>query len=157
MAYYNRALLNHEVGDYRGAIRDINVVLKQYPNFLPGYYSRAEAKRKLNDLSGADRDYLMAMKLEQDKRQGQKSGEETSGSTEKETNTREESDKNIDKFNRLVVYDKKEEQKSKYQSEIRGRVQDRNVQVDLEPQFILTYYERNSLVQEAVYYDKTVE
>ena len=157
MAYYNRALLNHEVGDYRGAVRDINVVLKQYPNFLPGYYSRAEAKRKLNDLSGADRDYLMAMKLEQDKRQGHKPGGETSGSTEKETNTREESDKNIDKFNRLVVYDKKDEQKSKYQSEIRGRVQDRNVHVDLEPQFILTYYEKNSEVQESVYYDKTVE
>ena len=157
MAYYNRALLNHEVGDYRGAIRDIDVVLKQYPNFLPGYYSRAEAKRKLNDLSGADRDYLTAMKLEQDKRQGQKPGAEASDNSEKGTNTREESDKNIDKFNRLVVYDRKEEQESKYRSEIRGRVQDRNVHVDLEPQFILTYYEKNSEVQESVYYDKTVE
>ena len=50
-----------------------------------------------------------------------------------EENTREQSDKNINKFNRLVVYDKEQERKSKYQSEVRGRVQDRNVHVDLEP------------------------
>lgn len=58
-----------------------------------------------------------------------------------EENTREQSDKNINKFNRLVVYDKEQERKSKYQSEVRGRVQDRNVHVDLRPQFVLTYYE----------------
>ena len=72
-------------------------------------------------------------------------------------NTREQSDKNIDKFNRLVVYDEEEVRKTKYNSEIRGRVQDRNVRVDLEPMFVLTYYEKVDPVKKLVYYDKMVE
>ena len=133
MAYYNRALLRFETGDYRGAVQDYDVVLKQYPTFLPGFVSRSEAKRKLGDNVGDAK------------------------TDDSEENTREQSDKNINKFNRLVVYDKEQERKSKYQSEVRGRVQDRNVHVDLEPQFVLTYYEKADPVKKLVYYDKMVE
>jgi tetratricopeptide (TPR) repeat protein len=168
MAYYNRALLNFEVGNYPGAVRDLDVVLVQYPNFLPGYYSRADAKRKLHDSAGADRDYWTAVELEEKNRKGQlataSSGQsQTAGSSAASADpaegekTRERSDRNIDKFNRLVVYDKDEEEKQKYQSEIRGRVQDRNVRIDLEPSFVLSYYEKSRPIQEAVYYDKMVE
>lgn len=169
MAYYNRALLNQEVGNYKGAIRDYDIVLKQYPNFLPGYYSRSEAKRKLNDLVGADRDYWTAIELEQKQQKNKKTRHKTGAASAvtaqnqvgnadaNKDKTREQSDKSIDKFNRLVVYDKEEEQKSKYKSDIRGRVQDRNVRVDIEPQFILTYYEKADQVKALVYYDKSVE
>ncbi|MGM9760454.1 MAG: tetratricopeptide repeat protein [Parabacteroides sp.] len=168
MAYYNRALLRFETGDFRGAVKDYDVVLGQYPNFLPGYYSRAEAKRKMNDLAGADKDYWAAVKLEEKARQGKLASTQTSAnqgttaaadSTNVDAggNTREQSDKNINKFNRLVVYDKEEERRNKYQSEVRGRVQDRNVKVDLEPQFVLTFYEKPDPVKKMLYYDKMVE
>lgn len=177
MAYYNRALLRNETGDYAGAIRDYDVVLTQYPRFIPGYYSRGEAKRKLQDNTGADRDFWTAYNLEEKmkkKRQvGGNIGTATASNTstagtgpdpdvdsnldEGGANTREKSDKNINKFNRLVVYDKEEERKSKYQSEVRGRVQDRNVRVDLEPLFLLTYYEKVDPVKKLVYYDKLIE
>ena len=163
MAYYNRALLRFETGDYRGAVQDYDVVLKQYPTFLPGFVSRSEAKRKLGDNVGADRDYWAAIKMEEQAKNGQIPKTSSSGSNtavngdaktdDSEENTRE----NINKFNRLVVYDKEQERKSKYQSEVRGRVQDRNVHVDLEPQFVLTYYEKADPVKKLVYYDKMVE
>ena len=51
MAYYNRALLRYETGDYQGSVHDFDVVLRQYPNFVAGYYSRAEVKRKMHDES----------------------------------------------------------------------------------------------------------
>jgi tetratricopeptide (TPR) repeat protein len=163
MAYYNRALLNFEVGDYAASIKDFNVVLAQYPNFLPGYYNRSEAKRKLNDLPGADRDYWTAIRLEEQKRAGKQpnivsnhNGKPDDTDTD-ESKTREQSDNNIDKFNRLVVYDKEDERKQKYQSNIRGRVQDRNVRIDLEPSFILSFYEKDSEVKENSFYDKAVE
>ncbi len=35
MAYYNRALLFMETGNYRGAIADFNVVLEQSKAFCP--------------------------------------------------------------------------------------------------------------------------
>ena len=161
IARFNRATLLFKTGDYRATIRDLDAVLRRYPDFVQGYYYRADVKRRLNDLKGADRDYIAAMKIEEDRRRGRRSNASTasvdstkSGASDR---TREESDRNIEKFNRLVVYDRKEEQKSKYQSEIRGRVQDRNVQVDLEPMFVLTYYERQADVRERVFYDRLVE
>ncbi|MDR1403670.1 MAG: tetratricopeptide repeat protein [Tannerellaceae bacterium] len=162
MAYYNRALLHYETGDYVGSVQDYSVVIEQYPNFVPGYYARSEAKRKMRDNAGADRDYWTAFEIEEKLNKGLQTG--TSGvrnaataNTNSEDNTREQSDKNINKFNRLVVYDKDEERKNKYQSDIRGRVQDKNVRVDLEPLFVLTYYEKADQVKKLIYYDKMVE
>ena len=164
MAYYNRALLLSSTGAYREAIKDFDVILDQYPNFLQGYYSRSEAKRNINDMAGAERDYMFAMELE--KTQGnlptqavdtsdQPNDIEATDNNEKK-DTREESDKNINKFNSLVVYNKDEEQTSKYQSEIRGRVQDKNIDIDIEPQFVLTYYEKPGKVYESVFYNQTL-
>ncbi len=167
MAYYNRALLRLETADYLGSIADLTTVLNQYPNFLPGYYSRAEAKRKVRDNAGAERDQWTAFEKEEQLRKDRQNRALTAGTTtatgaaadeeSKDENTREQSDTNINKFNRLVVYDKEEERRNKYQSEVRGRVQDRNVQVDLEPQFILTYYEKPDQVKKLTYYDNMLE
>lgn len=165
MAYYNRALLLSSIGEHAAAIKDYDIILDQYPNFLPGYYNRSDAKRQINDPVGADKDYWYALELERTHGE-QKTKTTQAGSTDaqsadpntaEEKSTREESDKNINKFNRLVIYDKDEEQKSKYQSEIRGRVQDRKISVDLEPQFVLTYYEKTSKLNEIVHYNKTLE
>jgi tetratricopeptide (TPR) repeat protein len=136
--------------------------LNQYPNFIAGYYSRAEAKRKIRDLAGADRDVWTAYQMEQGNRVATSSsntGKNTGAAAQDKAddNTREKSDKNINKFNRLVVYDKEEERKTKYQSEVRGRVQDKNVRVDIEPQVVLTYYEKPDQVKKLVYYDKMLE
>ena len=172
IAYYNRALLRFGTGNYKGAVVDFDKVLAQYPNFISGYYSRSEAKRKIHDNVGADHDYWKAFEMEQKLRKGKSLGnanatasagknttakDESSDVASNDDNTREKSDKSIEKFNRLVVYDKDEERKSKYQNEFRGRVQDRNVRVDLEPQFVLTYYEKIDPIKELVYYDKSVE
>ena len=169
MAYFNRALLQSEVGAYRAAIKDFDVILEQYPNFLPGYYSRAEAKRHINDHAGADQDYWYAMELERTngnlpaltaqtsaQTSAQPADPDASSSAD-EKQTREESDKNINKFNSLVVYNKSDEQKSKYQSEIRGRVQDKNIPIYIEPQFILTYYEKTGRIYEPIHYNPTLE
>lgn len=166
MAYYNRALLYSSTGEYTAAIKDYDVILNQYPNFLPGYYNRSEAKRSMNDIVGADKDYWYALELEKN-HGNQKSQTAQAGSGiqqnqpdtdhEDSKNTREESDKNINKFNSLVVFDKDDEQKNKYQSEIRGRVQDKNIRIDLEPQFVLTYYEKTGRIKEFVHYNKTIE
>lgn len=173
MAYYNRALLRAETGDYMGSVQDFDKVLTQYPHFIPGYYSRAEAKKKMGDARGAEKDYWVAFEIEQKAKKGspaiassntaQQTGNQADPQEEEvvaekdKSNTREQSDKNINKFNRLVVFDKEDERKSKYNNEIRGRIQDRNVRVDLEPQFVITYYEKIDPVKELVYYNKTLD
>jgi tetratricopeptide (TPR) repeat protein len=152
MAIYNRAILNDEALRYPEAVADLDRVVGEYPNFVPAYYFRSEIKRKMNDLRGADVDYWYAYNLEQNLRKQREEGKIVTGreiydtrdqadASEESGKTREKSDKDIGKFNRLVVYDREEELQSKYRNEIRGRVQDRQVKVDLEPQFVLTYYE----------------
>jgi tetratricopeptide (TPR) repeat protein len=165
MAYYNRAMLLNETGDHRSAIKDYDIIIEQYPNFIPAYYNRSEAKRSINDIVGADKDYWYAMELERTHGNQQQHTQTNEPSQQQDQDvasaekrdTREESDKNINKFNSLVVYNKDDEQKSKYQSEIRGRIQDKNIRIDLQPQFVLTYYEKVNQVNEAVHYNKFIE
>jgi tetratricopeptide (TPR) repeat protein len=157
MAIYNRAILNDEAQRYTEAVADLERVVEEYPNFVPAYYFRSEIKRKMNDVRGADTDYWFAYNLEQELRRQREAGKIVTGkgvydaspdqaAADEAGKTRENSDRDIAKFNRLVVYDREEELQSKYRNEIRGRVQDRQVKVDLEPQFVLTYYENVSTI-----------
>ncbi|MDR0547700.1 MAG: tetratricopeptide repeat protein [Dysgonamonadaceae bacterium] len=167
-AIYNRVLLHNEAGNYTEAIDDLNRVIDEYPNFVPAYYFRSELKRKLKKTKEADLDYWAAYDLEQKLNKLREQGKTVTGKgvfdspeladTENDsTSIRETSDKDINKFNRLVVYDKEEELQSKYKNEIRGRVQDRQIKADLEPQFAVTYYENLSEVDRSIArIDKTV-
>ena len=163
-AIFNRALLREEIGDYKGAVADFDLVLKEYPNFVPGYYARSMVKKQMHDIKGSDQDYWLAYELEQklrkEKAQGKKiTGKEVIDENEDvadNTKTREKSDKNIEKFNRLIVYDKSEETASKYKNEVRGRVQDKNVKVDLSPQFVITFYEKIETFKRPTFADKMI-
>ncbi len=163
-AIFNRALLREEIGDYRGAVSDFNLVLKEYPNFVPGYYARSAVKKQMYDIKGADQDYWLAYELEQklrkEKAQGKKiTGREVINENEEvvdNAKTREKSDKNIEKFNRLIVYDKSEEDASKYENELRGKVQNKNVKVDLLPQFVITFYEKVETFKRPSFADKMI-
>jgi len=171
MAIYNRAILNNELHNYRNAVTDLDQVLTEYPYFVPGYYFRSDVKRAMNDTKGADKDYWYAYDLEQKLKKEKEKGKiitgkgifDSSDSIKNETtdtggkNTRERSDKNIEKFNRLVMYDKDEETKTSYKNEIRGRVQDRQVKVDLEADFVASYYEKPEDIDKTITrFDKTV-
>jgi tetratricopeptide (TPR) repeat protein len=165
MAIYNRAILNEEAKHYKETVADLNLVLKEYPNFIPGYYFRSQVKRKMNDVKGADRDFWNAYDLEQSLKKQQAKGKIVTGKEIRDANqeddeddkTREKSDKSIEKFNRMVVYDKTEEERSQFKNEIRGRVQDKQVSVDLKPQFVITYYERPEAIdQSAAHFNKTI-
>ena len=160
IAYLNRAMLNAEINDNVAALRDINVVLEEHPDFFQGYYSRAQLKRELNDLQGAEKDYKLARAKEAQAKQ-RLANEELAlndGSEDtKTTGTREETDKDIDKFKLLVVADKKTEEKSKYTSESRGKVQNINTEILLEPKFVITFYEKPYEVQRPVYYSALID
>ena len=160
IAYLNRAMLNAEINDNESALRDLNVVLSEHPDFFQGYYSRAQLKRKLNDLQGAESDFKLARAKEAAAKQ-RIANEELAlvdGTDDSQTSgTREETDKDIDKFRLLVVADKKEEQKSKYKSETRGKVQNINAEISLEPKFVITFYEKPYEVQRPIYYSVLID
>ncbi|MGI6046921.1 MAG: tetratricopeptide repeat protein [Petrimonas sp.] len=160
IAYINRAMLHAEIGDNVSAIQDLNFVLNEHPDFFTGYYMRAEMKRQLNDLHGAERDYLTAQNEEaKAKKRATVSAVDGRKLAAEAKDTREETDKDIDKFNLLVVADKEvsEKNQSKYQRESRGRVQDLNTKVTLEPKFVITYYDKGFEVNRPVYFSESME
>ena len=163
MATFNRGLLRAQTGDYRGAINDYTKVIDEYPNFMAGYYQRAEARKKTGDRKGAEQDDFKVMKMQIDKRNGVSSGggkdvadnnsEESKADNEK---TRKKSDKNVENYRKIVIADDSEADQ-RYTSDYRGRVQDKNVTIKLEPMYALTYYEKLSDVKHIVHYHKYID
>ena len=165
-AYMNRALLKQTIGDLKGSLTDLNVVLDKHSDYFQGFYMRSEMKRKANDLKGAEKDYLYARKEEEKAKKEAFSNNQTNADNKEKDGksgkgsdgkTREQSDKTIDKFNLLVVADADEQQKSKYKNENRGRVQDKQVKVEPESRFVITYYEKNSELKNYVHYTNETE
>ena len=159
MAAFNRGLLRAQTGDYRGAISDYSKVIEEYPNFATGYYYRAEARRKMGDIQGAEQDELKLMQMEIDRRNGaltaqntgDKNAEDGADEESSEGKTRKKSDKNIRNYRKVVVADDSE-MGQRYTSDYRGRVQNRNVTIKLEPLYALTYYEKVSDVKHTVHF-----
>ncbi len=162
MAYLNRAMLNAEVGNNLGAIGDLDFVLDRHPDFFSGYYMRSEMKRQLNDLRSAEEDYNIARREEAKAKQRATSdlaSLEKDKDSKDTKDTREQTDEDLNKFNLLVVADKEttEKDRGKYQSESRGRVQDVRVRVELEPRFVLTYYDKGFEINRPVYFSESLD
>ena len=158
MARYNRAILYADLGNYRAAILDYTAVLDEHPDFTPVLYARSEAKHSLNDLQGAEADYMMAYEMDRKRKEeklNSKKDVDTAEAEDDQESVRKESDRNIAKFNRLMIADNNDEI-SRYDNSIRGRVQDRDVAVDLIGAFVLSYYEKGDQVRQSVHHDEQI-
>lgn len=156
IAYMNRALLKNNIGDVKGALTDLNKVLKEYPDFYQGYQIRSDIKRKQNDLKGAEQDFYAARNIEEKVKREVLSGK--APKKDKENNkTREKSDKTIDKFNLLVVADKEEAEKNKYNSETRGKVQNKQANIELLASYSVSYYEKENELQKFIHFNKDID
>ena len=159
MAIFNRALLLMQTGDLDRAEADLSRVLEEYPQFLYGYQCRADVRRKLGLLHGAEADELIVLRAQMEEQnrllagKGQKDSEDEE---DKEDNPRKESDKNIKKYRRLVVPDDAVSE-GEFASAYRGKVQNRNVYVSLQPLFALTYYNKESEVGRIIHYHHYLE
>lgn len=144
LAILNRAILYDMLGRYDEAIADFDAVLEVYPEYAEAMFSRSEAKRKNGDMRGGERDFEMAVKLQEEQKKNPQLVAQASEKASDNIKARQESDNNISKYDRLMVADEDMAQvfEPKYESKVRGRVQDRNVMVSLQPIFLLSYYER---------------
>ena len=132
MAIYNRAELLFDTGDYRGAIRDYTTLIHTYPNFLQGYQRRAEAKRRIGDTKGALKDEDHVIREQIAHRYGYQS------KASKTATTRKKSEIDLDDYQALVVDD---EEKKEYESEYRGKIQNKDTEMKLLPPMSLASYQ----------------
>ena len=149
MALYNRALLLEKTGDPRGAIRDYSKVIDEYPNFWTGLHQRAQCYRSLGMTKQAEQDEFRILKAQINKR----FGKQPRLSKDK---MRKRSDEDIEKYNQLAVADE-QEMEHEYQSDYRGRVQNRKVGMDYLPMYALSAEKYQHAVKYYVPYNRQVE
>jgi tetratricopeptide (TPR) repeat protein len=169
---YYRGMLYKEKGEFRKALSDFNIVAEAHPDFAPVYMNRAGVKQALGQDEAAQLDYNTAMKIEMDRRdkigsspkpgasgQGKSSNEADKKGSRKRKETREEGDKNIKNYNKIAALDDfgadKPEQLAG--TSLRGKIQNRNIMVDLQPPYGITFFPGDTLVHRVRYFEKDVE
>ncbi len=153
MAIFYRGVLRDQTGDYFGAEQDITRVLQEYPQFTQGYQIRSEVREKLGNTRGAQEDAMVVLR-EQNRRFNNAMG--YSDEKEDDSKTRERSDKNVRNYRKIVV-DENLENSTGFSSEYRGKVQNRNVEVQYLEPYRLTYYKDNSQTVSMVHFSKAVD
>lgn len=161
MAIFNRGTLRDQTGDLSGAVQDYTAVLAEYPKFIYGYQLRSEARYKLGDRKGGEQDELVVMRDRMEKFSGNATASnndntESEDGESGEERTRKESDRNVWNYRKIVV---SEDDGSKFSSEYRGKVQNRNVDVRLLQPYQLSYFADNNLseIDREVRYSAAVE
>ncbi len=168
LTLYNRGLLYNQIGEYTLSVKDFNIVADNHPDFGPVYYARATAKQKLNDLKGFTEDYNTAMKLESDKQNQSSKDALVANKSDKDSDaddtnqpkaTRKKSDKDIRNYDKIAVLDDfgSEEVEEEVPETIRGKVQNRNIIIDMEPVFGLSFYSADSMTVHTKYFESDVE
>lgn len=143
LAIYNRAITYDIIGEYEQAIADYDKIIEVYPEYLEVLFARSESKRKMGDMKGGQRDFDRAVSLQEKRRNNPQYAIEASNRAE-ENIDKKISENQLSEYDKLIVADDDLAQafEPKYESEVRGRIQDKGVMVSLQPIVVLSYYER---------------
>jgi len=150
LAIFNRAVLLERTGDLKAAVRDYTKVIDEYPNFFTGILYRARCYRRMGLTSKAELEEFRVYKSQLYQR--------LYGTKPKfgRRSQRKRSDLDLEKYAEMVVEDV-EEPEREYQSEYRGRVQNRRADTDLLPMFALSLQPHQGEVSHSSHYDAAVD
>jgi len=154
LAIFYRGLLRENTGDYRGAEQDMTRVLEEYPQFIQGYQIRSEVREKLGNLRGAEQDAMIVLR-EQNRRFNNAMGY-ADDDKEDDGKTRDKSDRNVRNYRKIIV-DEDLENSTGFSSQYRGKVQNRNVDVQYLEPYRLTFFRDHSQTVSKVHVSRVVD
>jgi len=144
-ALYNRALLYTETRNYQSAIADVNRLIERFPELPEALYMRSDIYRRQGKMGLAETDYKRALAMakalpaegipapEGKPGDGSAAGGGADGELSAESVSR--------RFTALRTVDSDPDLQQDFVNQgIRGRVQDRDRRIALEPMFALGYY-----------------
>lgn len=145
-AHYNRGLMNLELGNHKEALADFEIIARRYPRFYPVYYAIAETKRSMGDMRSAMQyahkaDNMVENYVKNPEKNPLDRPTIAAAETKDARDTQNEDESEVEvmnRFNRLVTVSEAVETQLSYNEKIKGRVQDRNVQVETEPLYLVT-------------------
>jgi tetratricopeptide (TPR) repeat protein len=154
-ARYNRAVIYNNKHQYNNAIADVNYVIEAFPDFPTGYYMRSDLYRQTGNLNAAIRDRDKAKAI--GKKLRPTDGKVDSGKSTDSTSDNPEELVRREFASLLTVDDNTDFREEYNNSEIRGKVQDRNISIELEPMMELTFYSSPSEIRQNSYYIKEID
>ena len=168
---YNRAMLYVETRAYPKALADINKVIEGNPEMPEAMYMRSDIYRRQGKMALAEKDYYKALALAKNfkpsapaSRPGLDDGstsrpDDSNGSgneTSKETTISPE--EVAKRFTALRTIEREIDIDQEYSNKnIRGRVQDRDQRIEIEPMFTLSYYTSPTELRPSAYYMKEAD
>ncbi|HUN20841.1 MAG TPA: tetratricopeptide repeat protein [Muribaculaceae bacterium] len=156
-ALYNRALIYGNKMQYPEAIADINQVISAFPDFPGAIFMRSEFYSKMGDRNNAMRDYDSALAMSRKKRPAEDTTK--TGNGKQPDNTDEKTPDDISRrFASLLTIENSPEIQEEFNNkDIRGKVQDRNFTIEIEPMMELSYHASPTELRENTYYIKEVD
>lgn len=163
LALYNRAVINSEKGDYKAAISDISRLMEIYPTLGTPYFLRSEWYMALGETRRAKTDYEKGKALTDSKvpvrvtspKKNAFDMAENAGEQRTEELSQEEV---AQRFNSLMTVENVTQFEEEFNnSSIRGKVQDRNVNVEIEPIMEISFYATDSELKHKHYYIKEID
>lgn len=141
LIYFNRGLLKMEIKDWYGAYDDFSESIRLYPDFVKAYLVRAGVSAQLHDEKAAELDQYMAMQI-MDRYKKMKDGDR---------NALVDTTAN---FRKLIDINARQDE---VRDVINGRIQDKNVIIELQEIFYVQYMSLDSLRNGKVqYYNKHI-
>ena len=154
---YNRAAIYMQQQNWKGALEDVKYVIEAFPDFPTGYQMRSEIYRRQGNMAAAAADSDRGRAITQRLKPGQKTveGKQANKPDDKELSPEDLVSK---QFASLLTSDDNTDLRTEFNnSDIRGRVQDRNLSIDTEPAVELTYYSSPTELKPDTYYIKEVD
>ncbi|MCH5233416.1 MAG: tetratricopeptide repeat protein [Muribaculaceae bacterium] len=146
-AYFNRGLIRLELEKNKEALADFRHIQQKYPRFYPIYYGMAEAERNMGNLRQAANfihqgEELVEKYVENPEKNPLDrpviAATETRAVTSSGESVEESESEVMERFNRLLTITQVAENQLSYNEKIKGRVQDRDVNVEIEPAYALS-------------------
>lgn len=146
-AIYNRGLIRLEQNKNKEALSDFKYIESKYPRFYPIYYAEAETEKNMGNIKNAlaymhKADELVekyVLNPEKNPLDRPTIAPSQTNTVNKDLVSEDESETEVmERFNQLVTISQTVDQNLTYNEKIKGRVQDRNVNVEMEPSYALT-------------------
>lgn len=161
-ALYNRGLVSLELGHADKALTDFRAIARRYPRFHPAYYAMAECHRMLGhmremveDIKTGDR--LVSDYIANPSRNPLDRPAIASGNTDTQNHEDETDEEFMARFNQLVTNSDVNEQQLSFNDRIKGRVQDRNMNIEPEAAYALSFFQPNAALRNSATYFRDLD
>jgi len=150
-AIYQRAVVNQKLGNFEKSIPDFTKIIERYPEFTPAYHARAFAYGITGNRKASYNDTQKAIKIEEE----HKNNKDKKKPQQPDTEAKIAQDKSsVSNWSKLFASSQSEaEDNNRYTNNVlRGNVQNRNAEVEMQNDFVLSPYQKNEVIRERKFF-----